>query len=218
MGQRSMSKTDFNEDISKGRTGEEIFKEDYLDFLKFKEKAEKNGGVYTTYGIDEIMILTFIMFIKKYDIHCIPSNFSVKAEKIDNKTYGINFASFVKPWFKFPMLQWSEENIWHIIAKKALAKSTIITDIYINTLINNLIDFSKKYKFNDKFKGYNFDIMKSKGKEELKKLMNYVLNNKNINIDRDREIIKIIMKEAQKIHSFIESDINNNYVELINLD
>ena len=90
--------------------------------------------------------------------------------------------------------------------------------LLIQLLINNLIDFSEKYKFDNKLKGYNLDIMKSKGKEELKKLMNYVLNNKNINIDKDREIIKIIMKEAQKIHSFIETDINDNYAELINLD
>jgi len=34
---------------------------------------------------------------------------------------GVNFAyGDIKPWTKFPIFQWDNENIWHKIAKKVL--------------------------------------------------------------------------------------------------
>lgn len=142
---------------------------DYEDFLLFKEKAESKDGIETKYNVDEILILTFIIFIKKYDIHCIPKSYRVKAQSLNNNTFGVNFASSLKPWIRLPILQWKEENIWHIIAKKALKKSEIITNIYINELINTLRDFSIKYKSNEELRGFNTQILKTSEKKKWKK-------------------------------------------------
>jgi predicted phosphoadenosine phosphosulfate sulfurtransferase len=54
----------------------------------------------------------------------------------DDKTIakGINFDEYIKSWKKLPMIQWSGENIWHIVAKQALKLSTVFTKIYIEKI------------------------------------------------------------------------------------
>ena len=188
-------------------------KTDYDDFLLFKKKADSKDGIHTKYNVDEILILTFIIFVKKYDIHCIPKSYRVKAQSLNNKTLGVNFASSLKPWIRLPVLQWKEENIWHIIAKKALKNSEIITDIYVDELINNLRDFSTKYKLNEEIHGFNTQIFKTNGKEEMEKIMNYVIENKNLDNQNknDYNKIKYIMDEVKKLHSYIEIPHNKMY-------
>jgi hypothetical protein len=190
--------------------------EDYKKFMFVKELAEKNGGIHTKFNVDEILILTFTIFTTEHKIHCIPRKYRTKAENLNNNVLGINFASSIKPWFRFPMLQWTEENIWHIIAKKALKNSDVITNIYITTLIDNLINYSQNYLSKGNLVGYNNQIVKTKGKDKLLVLINYVLS---INLDNKKNIdnIKYIMKESQDLHSYIDTKINKNFYEIENL-
>lgn len=189
----------------------------YNEFLKFKKKAENNEGIITSYGVDEILILTFMLFVIKSDIHCIPRNFRTKAHVLNNKVLAVNFASAIKPWIRLPVLQWAEENIWHIVAKKALTQSKIITNIYIESLINNFKEFSKKSISNEDLNGYNIKIFKTEGKDQFDSLMKYILKNDVVYNDNELEKIKYIMDESKKMHSYIETDISEIYNNIINI-
>ena len=109
----------------------------------------------------------------------------------------------IKPWLRLPFLQWSEENIWHIIAKNALVQSDKITEIYINGLLENLEYASKNYQHLHKNSGYNLQILKSTQKELTMQLFNYVNKNKGLKYKNKQNIAQIqnIMNDSKKIHS-----------------
>jgi hypothetical protein len=189
--------------------------EDYNNFIIFKNNAERNGGIVTDYGVDEILILSFVIFMTNDQIHCIPRKYRKATKNIDEDALGLNYFSSLKPWNKFPVLQYQEENIWHILAKQALKKSTIITDIYIDSMITNFSDFIKKCNNQDKISGTNLKILDTEGKQKLFELGNYILSNDfdNKNVQK----VKYVVKEVQHLHSYIERKINKNYKYILEL-
>ena len=99
----------------------------YDEYINFIKKAENRGYKSLVHsGIDETSLLLFLRYYKDLPIYCIPKIFSIAPwddKNYDiNNIYGLNYVSFIKPWLRLPMLQWGEENIWHLIAKKALKK------------------------------------------------------------------------------------------------
>ena len=82
------------------------------------------------------------MFYKKIPIYTISyENAVIPWERYKYNIYnvkGINFLAMIKPWVLLPMLQWGEQNIWHKIAKKALDKDSIITELYVSNLLREL--------------------------------------------------------------------------------
>ena len=85
--------------------------------------------------------------------------------KFDKKyVKGLNYGSLIKPWIKLPILQWYDENIWHIIAKKSLIKNLKIGNLYLNTLIKELYKFiySLKKYINKHKVPYNMEIFDNK--------------------------------------------------------
>jgi hypothetical protein len=186
---------------------------DYEDFLLFKKYAEGKYGVETKKGVDEILILGFTVLIKKENIHCIPTSFRNKAGIINKNFLGINFASMIKPWLRLPMFQWAEENIWHVIAKKALKKSVLFTNLYISKLLENFRELTKNYMSGKNIR--NPKIFETQGKKQLLELMKYLMDHESLDIENDTSIIKHIMSEAQQIHSHIFEKLNDNYSEII---
>lgn len=193
-------------------------KSTYEEYINFIRKAEKKGYESLTHsGIDETTLLLFFRYYKDQPIYCIPKKFSIapwddKDYDINN-IYGLNYVSFIKPWLRLPMLQWSEENIWHIVAKKALKKSEIITKIYVNGLLENLVFFANNYKnFNNK-SGFNLEILQ-KYKNKFYDLLNIIDKNKHFKYENKKDIhlIKKIMISSKNIHSFM------NHKSLIKYD
>lgn len=195
----------------------------YDEYVNFLRKAEKRGYNSLTHsGIDETSLLLFLRYYKDIPIYCIPKKFSIAPwddKNYDiNNIYGLNYVSFIKPWLRLPMLQWPEENIWHIIAKKALKKSEIITEIYINGLMENLDFFVDNYKNFNKKSGYNLDILQ-KQRNKIFPLINYVKKNKNLKYQKTQDIIKIkkIMDDSKYIHSFMNDKSIINYDKILEL-
>lgn len=193
---------------------------EYLDFIKLLEG--KNGFTSTIATVDEISIILFLRFYKNLETHCLPYNYSMKywREDDDKKlAKGINFDEQIKSWKKLPILQWPEENIWHIIAKKALKKSKIFTIIYIEKLLEELNNFFQTYENNDEklLKKYNLEGIKNLQKETLTNLINCVrkVDFTNINFE-DKNIIEI-MNESKKIHSKMSHPKINYYKDILNI-
>jgi hypothetical protein len=192
-----------------------IFTE-YLDFIKI---CEGTNGYISKYdsGIDETTLLLFFVYYKKIPIHLIPYEYvPIPWEKnpynIQN-VRGINFLSMIKPWIKLPIIQWADENIWHIIAKKALDKHSKITKIYIKYLIDELYNFYYNWKKNISKPNspYNMEIIKSKNiQNETFELFNYLGKYKKNNLDIKQ--IEYIINESTKIHKQMDKKL------LINLD
>lgn len=190
---------------------------DYKNFLLFTKSVESVDGIESNFGIDEILILGFVIFIKKTNVHCIPSYFSDKEQNLNNHSLGLNFDSGIKPWLKLPMFQWAKENIWHIVAKKALKQTNKFTNLYTAFLIDNLINFYENYMSNRSITGFNISILKTKGKAQFFSLLKYVKKHKSLDIEKDYSIVKYIMNEAQRIHSFISKNPDSNYSEIMKL-
>ena len=194
----------------------------YDEYINFIKKAENRGYKSLVHsGIDETSLLLFLRYYKDLPIYCIPKIFSIAPwddKNYDiNNIYGLNYVSFIKPWLRLPMLQWGEENIWHLIAKKALKKSVIITEIYINGLIDNLKFFSNNYKkFNAK-SGYNLELLQLKNK--IYSLLDYVKKNMGVKYPESQHLNKIqkIMEDSKHIHSFMNNKSIINYDKLTKL-
>jgi hypothetical protein len=188
---------------------------DYKDFLLFKKSVEGVDGVETIKGVDEILILGFMILIKKAKIHCIPRSFRNKMKHINNTSLAINYACSIKPWLKLPMFQWDAENIWHVIAKKALKKSIIFTNLYTSEILETFRELTKKYMSGEEIR--NSIIFETQGKKQLLELMKYLMDHKTLDVEKDSSIIKYIMSEAQQIHSHIFKELNDNYSEIIKI-
>lgn len=177
---------------------------EYINFLKICE--EKNGYIskYDS-GIDETTLVLFLFFYKKIPVHLIPYEYiPIPWEKNPynkNNVVGINFLSLIKPWIKLPMIQWADENIWHIIAKKAFEKHSIITKIYTEYLIDEIYNFYHNWQNNISKKNppYNMEAIKSKKIDDITfELFNFLKSNEKNNFDINK--IKHIMDFSTKIH------------------
>jgi hypothetical protein len=194
--------------------------EEYIDFIK---KIEKKGYIsHSVSGVDETSLLFFFRYYKDIPIYCIPKKYSIapwddKDYDINN-VYAINYVSQIKPWVRLPMFQWGEEYIWHILAKKALKKSKIITEIYIDCLLQNLYYFINNLQQINKKSGYNLDILKI-NKEKLNSLFITVSKNKNLMFSKETDLKKIkeIMDKSRNIHSIIKGKSIINYNEILKL-
>lgn len=181
---------------------------DYLSFLKI---CEGTNGYISKYdsGIDETTLLLFFVFYKKIPIHLIPyEHVPIPWEKNPyniNNVRGINFLSMIKPWVKLPLLQFADENIWHIIAKKALDKHSRITKIYVKYMIDELYNFYYNWKKNISKPNspYNMELIKSKNIRELTfKLFDYLNTHKKSNLNIKQ--IEYIIDSGTKIHKLMD--------------
>ncbi len=197
---------------------------EYVNFIKEAEKQGYNSIIHS--GIDETSLLLFFRYYKDIPVYCIPKKFSIapwddKNYDLDN-IYGLNYVSLIKPWLRMPILQWGEENIWHIIAKKALKESlkesSIITEIYINGLMDNLDYFANNYKKLNKKSGYNLDVLHV-CRDKIFSLINYVKKNTGLKYNKIQDVNKIqkIMDDSKFIHSFMNNKSIINYDKILNL-
>ena len=195
----------------------------YNEYLEFIKKAEIKGYESLLHSaVDETSLLLFMRFYKNVPVYCISKEYSIapwdnKGYDLNN-IYGLNYVSLIKPWMRFPMLQWPEENIWHVIAKKALCKSEKITELYVNGLIENLKNFANNYKKIDNKSGYNLESLKIQ-KEKVLDLIKYVKRNNELKFQNKKDALEIqkIMNDAQNIHSFMNKKSIINYNNLLKL-
>lgn len=195
----------------------------YKEYITFIKETSVNGFT-STYesGIDETSLLLFLRYYKDMPVYCIPRIFSVTPwydKDYDvNNIYGLNYVSFIKAWTRLPMLQWAEENIWHIIAKNALKHTKPVTEIYVNGLLENLENFASDYKNLTKKSGYNLDVLIHQ-KNKILPLIHYLKNNKNLKYNKvqDIEKIKKIMDSSKYIHSFMKKKYIFNYEKILQL-
>ena len=181
---------------------------EYLDFLKICEGISGYISKYDS-GIDETTLLLFFVYYLQIPIHLIPYEYvPIPWEKNPyNKenVRGINFLSMIKPWIKLPLIQWADENIWHIIAKKALDKHSMITKIYIKYLIDELYNFYYNWKKNISKPNspYNMESIKSKTiRQYIFELFDYLNGHKKSNLNIDQ--IEHIFNTGTKIHKFMD--------------
>ena len=195
----------------------------YNEYIKFIRNIEKRGYKSIVHsGVDETSLLLFFRYYKDESIYCIPKKYSIapwddKDYDINN-IYGLNYVCLIKPWLRLPMLQWGEENIWHIIAKKALIKSEKITKIYVNSLIKNLEFFAQNYKKFKKNSGYNLNGLQEQ-QQKMINLLNYINKNNKLKFQniKDKEKIQKIMNDSQHIHSLMNNKSIINYNNIMNL-
>ena len=139
--------------------------EQYINFVKISEGSSGYISKYDS-GPDETTLLFFFIFYLKLPTYLIPYNYAPtpwdKFPYDKDKVKGINFISMIKPWTKLPMIQWSDENVWHRIAKKSIEKHSILTKLYIKYLIDELYRFNKNlYKNIHKSNSpYNMECVK----------------------------------------------------------
>ena len=182
---------------------------EYFDFIKI---CENNSGYVSKYdsGIDETTMLLFLLFYKKIPIHSIPYNYApIPWDKFSydkKKMKGINFISMIKPWIKLPMIQWTDENIWHQIAKKSLNKHSVITKIYLKYLIDELYKFYYTWKKNISKSNspYNMESIKNnKIKSQTLELFKYLNSNPKEKLTLEQ--IEYIIDESVKIHKQMDN-------------
>lgn len=185
---------------------------EYIDFLN--KCAGINGYIsHKSSGIDETSLLLFYVFYKKIKVYSISYSYAVipweKYSYNKNEINGINYLAMIKPWTILPMLQWGEQNIWHIIAKKALIKSKVVADLYIEKLLFILKEFIKKEDEikNKKNNPYNIEGVNKK-ENLIKEIKDIYISNHKLNNDN----IKKIMILAKEIHKYMNKD------SLINLN
>jgi len=182
--------------------------DEYIEFIKICEGLEGYISKYDS-GVDETTLLIFFIFYKKITIHLIPYNYApIPWDKFPydkNQILGINFLSMIKPWIKLPIIQWADENIWHLIAKKALDTHSVITKIYIKYLIDELYKFYFNWKKNISKSNspYNMESIKSSNlKNKTFKLFEYLKSNPKDNLTIEK--IKYIIKQTVKIHESMD--------------
>ena len=184
----------------------------YHEYWKFIKICESDSGYISKYdsGIDETTLLLFLLFYKKIPIHLIPYDYApIPWDKFPynkNKVKGINFISMIKPWIKLPMIQWSDENIWHQIAKKSLDKHGKITKIYLKYLIDELYKFHYTWKKNISKSNspYNMECIKNnKIKSQTFELFNYLKSHPKEMLTIEQ--IEYIIGKTVKIHKQMDN-------------
>lgn len=127
--------------------------EEYLNFVKFAEG--KSGYISSNIsGADETTLLLFTIFYKQLECRLIPYNYAVitwENHSYDkNNIEGLNFLSYIKPWVKPELIQWSDERLWHQIAECMFKKYDIeqIKKVYIKLQVTNLYEFLSAIKKN----------------------------------------------------------------------
>lgn len=178
--------------------------QEYLEFLKICE--DKNGYISSYYsGVDETTLLLFLFYYKNLKIKYISYDYTVilweKFEYNIKNIKGLNYISYYKPWLLLPVIQWREQNIWHIIAKKAFKKSKSLSKLYKRKLIEYLIIFKNNHKDNNKF---NLECLDSK---YITKLFRLLENNK----------IEKVLKYNRKIHKYMNKKSLINFNKIIHL-
>ena len=173
----------------------------YNEYLDFINKASINGYISSECSaVDETSLLLFFAFYKNIQVYCIDKEYCLSPwyhkDYNLNKVSGINYISLIKPWLKFPFLQWPEEIIWHKIANHAMKKSKIIKNIYINGLLQNL-KLLITYDIQTNIKKNKYFI-------ELQKILE---NNTNITYEN-----KIIVKQIIKLNKKICYNLNNKSI------
>lgn len=174
---------------------------DYLKFIKICEGSEGYISPYK-YGVDTSVITLFLFAYKKMTVRGVPYEYILEPwshyQFNKDEVHGINFLSLIKPWVKIPLIQWSEENIWHLIANKSLWKSKKITKLYLNTIIVYIRKFYQDIKFNIIYRSPPFNMecvtipkLKLQTMPILKRLINVT------NVD-DPEFIKDLY-DAKKV-------------------
>ncbi len=194
----------------------------YNEYYSFLKKCAGDKGYISLKhsGVDETSILIFYMFYKKIPIYTISyENAVIPWEKHKyniNNIKGINFLAMIKPWVLLPMLQWGEQNIWHKIAKKALDKDSIITELYVSNLLKELKKLIESYDeiVHEKNSPYNLEgIIQHKNLfEKIKEIIS------DIDIeDLKHDDKKEIMDLTKEIHKFMDkkSIIDMNQIEKI---
>lgn len=187
-----------------------ILFDEYINFLKICEGSKGYISKHDS-GIDETTLLMFFIFYKKIPIYLIPYDYApIPWDKFPydkNNMKGINFISMIKPWIKLPMSQWSDENIWHLIAKKSLDKHSILTKIYIKYLIDELYKFYFNWKKNISKSNspYNMESIKSKKSNNLKnktfELFDYLKSNPKEKLTLEQ--MEYIINESVQIHKYM---------------
>ena len=131
-------------DLSSTDASLALFKPDinmYNNYFSFLKKCEGTNGYISLWisGIDETTLMLFFFVYEKINVYGIPYEYAVIPweKNYYNKDHvkAINFMSMRKPWLKLPIIQWADENVWHIIAKKCLYKSKNLTKIYLESLM-----------------------------------------------------------------------------------
>ena len=180
---------------------------EYIHFLKICEGSQGYISKYDS-GIDETTLLMFFIFYKKTPTYLIPYNYApIPWDKFSydkNDIMGINFLSMIKPWIKLPIIQWSDENIWHKIAKKALDKHSVLTKIYIKYLIDEIYKFYFNWKKNilKHNSPYNMESIKSQNlKNKTFKLFDYLKANPKEKLTFEQ--IDYIINETVQIHKYM---------------
>jgi hypothetical protein len=180
---------------------------EYINFLKICEGLEGYISKYDS-SIDETTLLLFFMFYKKIPVHLIPYNYApIPWDKFPydkNKINGINYLSLIKPWVKLPITQWSDENIWHMIAKKALEKHSVITKMYIRYLIDELYKFYYNWKKNisQSNSPYNMESIKlSNLKTQTFKLFDYLKSHPKEKLTFDQ--MEYLIKKTIQVHKYM---------------
>lgn len=186
----------------------------FNEYLNFLSICEGTNGYISKYdsGVDETTLLLFFVFYKKIPVHIIPYSYvPIPWEKNPynlNNVRGINFLSMIKPWVKLPIIQFADENIWHIIAKKALDKNSKITKIYIKYLIDELYNFYYNWKklISKQNSPYNMELLKSKNiRDKTFELFDYLAKYKKYDLDINQ--IKHIMNLSKEINKFMNKKI-----------
>ncbi len=179
---------------------------EYYEFLK--KCAGTNGYISMKHsGVDETSILIFYMFYKKIPIYTISYEFAVipweKYRYNINNVKGINFLAMIKPWVILPMLQWGEQNIWHKIAKKALEKNSVITELYVNNLLSELKKLIDSYEYIIKERNIPYNLDGIKNHINIFSQIKNIITDKEIN-ELDHKDKKEIMDLAKDIHKFMD--------------
>ena len=183
----------------------------YKEYINFLSICEGKNGYISKYdsGIDETTLLLFFMFYKNINLYGIPYDYAVipwdKFPYNKDHVKAINYLSMIKPWTKLPMIQWADENIWHVIIKKAFKKDSILTSLYLRCLINNLYIFYKNYKYllSKHNSPYNMECLKNKKiSSKTFELFNY-LKKHNENELTIEQIEKIILMNVE-IHKLMD--------------
>ncbi len=216
--------TKFKKSIDAGTVLVKPDKKLYEEFEDFIVKCAGKQGYYSTKisGVDETTLLLFYYFYKKIPVYSISYNYAILpfATQIPNDLKNIkafNYMALVKPWVLLPMLQWPDQTIWHKIAKKALVKSKIITDLYVKYLFIYLIKLTDnlEYYFNNNKNNFcNLNGIKA-NRHLFNKILIILKTNKELDFDKQKQIMDI----AQSIHKTMskKSIVSFNQIEnLIN--
>jgi hypothetical protein len=197
----------------------------YQEYMNFIKICESNNGYISNYmfGPDETTLTLFLLFYKNIQTYYIPHEYAlipwnhIKTIK-KYKLKAINFASIIKPWLKVPMIQFYDEVIWHKIAKYAFTKSSIVYEIYINKLIEQLYKFVNTYKENlvKKNSPYNMECLTNdKLKLKTMKLIDYIDKKKSLDSKQIKKVLKYTTKIYKKIKKELVVD-NTNILKVIN--